>query len=131
MRTTIGIALSLQLIAAPAVAENYICVADQAVGFGFNKATKQWEITKFSVADEKYTMTTEGGERMWKKFGDPLRLPCTENPGTISCNIGPWQYVILDKTTLRYQDVYTFGYVGGQDSPHNTPYIQIGRCSSM
>ena len=126
-----AILLGLQVIAEPVLAANYVCAADQTVGFFFNQSTNRWQTEVFNVKEEKYTLTTEDGHRVWKKLGDPLPMRwCRENETFIECDIGVMR-VSLNKKNLRYQIIYEAGYVDGRDSPEDTPFIQIGRCSSM
>ena len=131
IRRTVVVILGLQMAVAPLAAANYICVADQAVGFFFNKYTKRWQTDTFNVKDEKYTLTTEDGKRVWKKLGDPLGMrQCQENNTYVFCDMLFLQ-VAINKENLRYQITYKAGYVDGLDSTEDTPFIQIGRCSSM
>jgi hypothetical protein len=124
--------LGLQVAAAlPVAAANYICIADETVGFSYNKATNKWQSVNLYIGAEKYTLTTEDGKRVWKKLGDPLPMRrCQETDTYVICDIMIMR-VSLNKSNLRYQIIYDFGYVEGNDSPDDTPYIQIGRCSSM
>ncbi len=41
-------------------AQSYLCIADKATGFSFNKRKKDWEITRFDVSDDKYILTMVG-----------------------------------------------------------------------
>jgi hypothetical protein len=44
-------------------AQTYLCIADMATGFWFNKSTKKWETAAFDVAEEKYLL--KGDSNKW------------------------------------------------------------------
>lgn len=48
-------------------------------------------------------------------------LQCRGYPGSFSFN----------KETLRFQLYYTGGFLDGDALNHDTPYIEIGRCSPL
>jgi hypothetical protein len=105
----IGPAVSAQL------ANSYLCIADKATGFSYNQATHQWDYARFDVAGKKHLLRREGLIWKWADFGDPSpSLEQCDNPnaaGFIFCR--GVRDIRLNLNSLRYQDIYPFGYVGG------------------
>ena len=56
MRALLGLVFFVVSVAAGAhaQADSYLCVAEKATGFKFDKATKAWEPSTFDVSPHKY-----------------------------------------------------------------------------
>jgi hypothetical protein len=61
------ILLGLQAVIVHVSAANYICVADQAVVFSFDKLAAKWRAGTGTIEEDKYTLTTEDGRRVWEE----------------------------------------------------------------
>jgi hypothetical protein len=145
MRLTklLGLILIGVLVTTPAFAkdDSYLCVAESAVGFSFNKASQQWERANFK-ADKKYLVSksSEGG-KTWevKEMGQSEGTTCEEGfneNGFIKCK-GLLDFT-MNKNSLRYILVHPYGYVvkeykkgGFLEEGALTPYLEIGKCSPL
>jgi hypothetical protein len=130
---------------APAVAladpHAYLCIADQATGFKYDKNLKEWKLAIFHTNNERYILKLKDNQWYWSEFGNPSHEPpqCDQfnSSGNIKCVLtideDIMEIVSFNRNTLRYQFTYVFGYVDplpmyeGSD----TPSIEIGRCSEM
>ncbi len=118
-------------------AEGYICIPDKATGFKFNKTDKSWYSTTFNVKNDKYILTNSSGKWKWKVVGekdyDFGKCGDFSEYGYINCDILGTQ-ITFNRKNLRYQSIYTVGYVSAGiagTEGGDTPYIEIGRCSTM
>ena len=115
--------------------QGYICVADKASGFKFNKEAKEWEHARFNVKDNKYILTKKGAQWEWKALGSRFPTPCGDDfnaHGFLSCS--SVEEITFNRNSLRFQSVYPIGYVhNGQvkNEGGDTPSIEIGRCTVM
>lgn len=55
--TITAVILSCILTTMAFAGDSYICVADMATGFKYNKARDKWEIANFNVDDSKYIVS--------------------------------------------------------------------------
>ena len=143
MRALLGLVIIVFSVAAGAVADSYLCIADQATGFKFNKSTKTWKATNFNVSDGKYLVARSKDERYARAVtkvgdkrpiaycdddisGDDMNLGCN-SPGLFRFRFSP--------KTMRFSMIYIAGYVGpfgiGGLEGDNTPFIEIGKCSPL
>ena len=119
----------------------YLCVMDKATGFSYDK-NGSWQSTDFEV-EEKYLVTPRP-----KNFADELipsdvawlvtavgkKRPeyfCKEDfnkIGYLSCK-GLFSEFKMSRATMRFQSYYGNGYVS--DEKTDTPYVAIGKCSSI
>jgi len=139
----LGLILIGVLATSPALAEDdsYLCVAESAVGFSFNKTSRQRERANFK-AQSKYVVSksSEAGKE-WevKKIGQSLGTPCAggfDENGFIRCK-GLLDFQMNNKS-LRYIVVHPYGYVvkeypkdGLFEEGSLTPYLEIGECSPL
>lgn len=66
-----------------------------------------------------------------KQFGkDAPLFRCTRpgNGNRIVCG-GLGTGMLIDMGTMRYQELYGFGYINGVDKDANTPSLTIGTCA--
>jgi len=148
-RTKINILFVLSFIAAiqfynPLIgyAEQYICVAEHVVGFGYDKFTKKWEGALFSQKG-KYVISEcsdkegyfSGCSYKVTKVGAGYFCDCKgfNVSGSLLCEcIGGIGEFKFNKKTGRYLYSYLFGYWNDLEDTkegNNTPYIEIGICS--
>jgi hypothetical protein len=143
-------------IAADAPA-GWLCVAEKATGFHYDKTTKAWNVATFN-SDEKFLFrkpnddeirryrSTLGGS--WKpaayivirlgKVTPPDVLPKTCGDlipafGTIKCQSTFEEFVINTKLS-RFQMTSEEGYITQSDDKESdaaTPFIEIGRCAPL
>lgn len=117
--------------------EGYICISEKSTGFSFNKATKEWVITRFNVNDEKFVLTKNEGIWNWKKLGESASLfVCDDDfngSGYLRCR-GIGDEITFNKKNLRFMSFYRIGYVSAGivgTEGGDTPNITIGKCASM
>ena len=117
--------------------ESYLCIADKATGFSFNKQSKTYERRNFNVSKGKYILKNNNNTWEWTDFGRKYSL-CTGSfnaSGIFGC--GDFESVTFNKNNLRYVKTSIFGYLVGGDKNfnikdgENDPYIEIGECSPM
>lgn len=132
----------LLLIALPAFAEEaYVCVADLATGFVLDKAKNEWRASTFSGPLDKFVVSKakppEGAFRpqktAWevKATGERVsQIWCTDDFnefGNLICR-GLTGDFRMNKNNLRFLYSYHMGYWNDRTG---TPFMQIGKCSSM
>jgi hypothetical protein len=124
-----------------ATPDSYLCIPDMATGFKYKN--DKWQATHFGVGDDKYilrrpkeTDSFPDAAWVWGEFGDKrFYTRCMEDVsayGFVFCT-GIGQELRINVNTLRYQLYYYVGYVAAtiNDSPGNTPFIEIGKCSAL
>ena len=141
MRALLGLVFIVFSVGAGAQADSYLCIADQATGFKFNKTTKTWAPATFNVTDDKFVISRSKTEKhVWKMtiVGEKQPYTCRdqtpEYEDNLFCDVAFTKFQ-FSLESLRYMSVHPFGYVdpftelfkeGGQ-----TPYMQIGKCSPL
>jgi len=136
----------LMLSSTSACAESYLCIADQAAGFSFNKGQKKWSATTFN-ATEKFIIKRQSAEQKifyknaaWvvTRFGSSsgLLANCEKDfndVGMLFCEgIVNFHF---NKKNMRFLSTFAIGYVsyipGDEllDEGKNTPSMNIGACS--
>ena len=119
--------------------ETYLCIADKSTGFRFNKQSKTYEPTNFNVSESKYILKNNNNTWEWTDFGETFST-CSgsfNTSGVFRCDL--FETIIFNKNNLRYVKTAFFGYtiVGAQmgksviKDGENSPFIEIGKCSSM
>ncbi len=117
----------------------FLCIADMATGFIYEN--DKWNIAKFAVSDSRYIVRRPNSDDrhsdaawVWGRFGKKSFTKWCEKEineyGNLFC-AGIMEELWINVNTLRYQRVYTFGYVQGGDSSNDTPFIEIGTCSAL
>lgn len=147
MRIPIAAVAAALLCSAALAADGFLCVAEQAAGIAYNKATKEWAATTFR-ADENLLITKantdeskRGAKWMVKKIGSggPAFF-CKEDfdeAGFIQCD--GFGRFIFNRRNNRFVSTYVMGYVHdrlGQESflgeeGANTPAIKAGKCNPL
>ncbi len=147
MKKIFGFALVLipSILSADYCAEQYFCVADSSVGFSFQPLSNKWIANGFNIEDKKYIISAspeKGYEYQVTKLGE-YRVSLCKNRfnehGFLLCSI-PMKDVSFkfNKKNGRYMLSYSKGYynvvsgfVPGSDDESDTPYLEIGKCSSL
>lgn len=113
----------------------YVCVADMAVGFRFDKSSNSWRHANFNTKGQKFLLAkNSSGSWEWTRFGEKFSLVSCEkdfNPDYMHC--GGMEQVVMNRTNLRFQIYYSFGYLGWKSGGEggDTPSITIGTCASL
>ena len=114
--------LSLVAPTLSAAEERYLCVANKATGFSFNKASKSWVQTCFNVDSQKYILTKSKTNKKYvlefTQIG--LKVPMCWSAG-FNDNIDFAYFECLggelkfNKKTGRYLLTQREGYISGDD----------------
>ncbi len=118
--------------------EGYLCVAEIATGFIFNKSKDRWEPASSKV-DGKYLLNKSSeSKKSWevKNIGESLPAKCIDGfdkHGYIECK-GRMDFKMNNKS-LRYIINEPYGYVVEEYSIYDEgtlmPYLEIGKCSPL
>ena len=122
-----------------ALAEQYLCVVDKAVGFSYDKVTKEWNNTNFN-ANSKYLISEGDGslkDAVWQitEVGNSFpSIGCKRDfndYGILLCSdlISDFRF---NKRNGRFLHTYPIGYYNvlpGEDEGTDTPSLEIGKCS--
>ena len=147
--TKIGIAAVLLCCLLTTIAsadDSYLCVADMATGFQYNKALDKWEISNFLADEDKYLVSRSTDNNIvWevKRLGESSRFAlCKEDfiqHGLLYCEFN----IIfnMNKFNLRFIYIRPHGYYNSRskndqdlllyEDGSSMPYIEIGKCSSV
>lgn len=145
MRTFQTLWLTLLMCVTAGAAEetrSYLCIADDATGFAYNKSVKKWRSGGFNVDDMRYILkrySIGNGPKRWGvfNFGEAdagiATIPCQgdfNEAGVLLCE--NYSYFRFDRETSRFLYVYLVGYtaagkVGAEGG--DTPVMAIGKCS--
>jgi hypothetical protein len=139
----LGVILIAVLSNSPALAkdDSYLCVAESAVGFSFNKTSKNWEQANFKAENKYLVSKSSEASKEWevKKIGESSGTDCPggfDQYGFIRCE-GLLDFRMNNKS-LRYIVVHPYGYVvkeypksGLLQEGSITPYIEIGKYSPL
>lgn len=124
--------------------ETFLCVADKATGFFFDKVKKEWVSTNFRTSAKYLVTPSNQPDVSWevKQVGEKwAHATCARDfnsNGNLICE-GFGTEFRFNRNSLRYMNVYLIGYwsdgnpksgVGGEEGG-NTPSIEIGKCSPL
>ncbi len=121
--------------------EQYLCTADRASGFSFNKSSKEWEHTTFK-ANSKYVISKpdDGSSafvvrEIGQSFPTAWCKDAFNQAGFLFCE-GIGGDFKFNRRNGRFISAYLMGYfnvVPGvneiTDATSDTPYVEIGKCS--
>ena len=142
MRALLGLVFIVFSVAADAVADSYLCMADQATGFRFDKSTKKWSAANFDVSSDKYIVArSKDASYTWvvTKAGDDQPLfYCKDDIGpsdqVLDCNLFDSSFH-FDVNTLRFTAIRVQGYIVpsgvGRNEGDAEPLIEIGTCAPL
>ena len=126
--------------------DSYLCVANMATGFAYNKTLDKWDVANFNVDDKKYVVTRSKRENFaWevKQIGRNIPVSWCKKDinevGLLHCE--GFQYFKMNINNLRFMSVYMVGYIhynikddNGNimfKEGENTPSMEIGKCSPL
>jgi hypothetical protein len=129
-----------------AEARSYLCIADKATGFKYDRGTKQWDYAQFRPEGFRYILKVSASEK-WEllEFGKPDDESSTfsECTGTkVGGELGG-ELVVVGCTGYNYfrfipgTSRFTLSFFGGfnthtDEAPNtDTPSLAIGRCSRV
>ena len=143
MRLAYSVILALAGTTSVSIAqENLLCLGEKSTGFHWNGSS--WDATTFNVTDARYVVKpvaeyeyVDGNKvnyeitRLGESFSAHKCFRGMYNGAAvdqIACGGLGFGFIVNFKT-LRFQEVYTLGFVDGSDAGGNTPSLTIGRCS--
>lgn len=152
--TTLGTArywaILLLVLSFSSTADSYLCEAERASGFVYNKDKNIWEAANFPVEDKRYLVSRTKADDIFSKAlsydysveepvsTEPIihcravkQVDSNEETGLVLCR-GPYGASFnLDTRNGKYIRSQPTGYVANSVSSNseNLPYIEIGNCS--
>jgi len=156
MNRIIVIILTFVFNVGASAAEKYLCIASSSVGYSYNKAKDDWNIENFKI-DDKYIVYKNNNDKYatWRvKLFDESHVATCKNDfsaiGKLYCS-GAYKFQ-MNKHNGRFILSYMHGYwddglndfikktdkselnpfydVVGEEG-ENTPFLQIGKCTSL
>jgi len=137
------ILLIFLLLPLQSYADNYLCVAEKATGFYYDTKSAQRKSANFNVEDSKYIITKSsysGYKIEVKTLGSKdIVTRCKDDfseQGFLFCDWGGVFFRFNNKNN-RYIKSIINGYhtvvpsVNNTKETDTTPYIEIGKCSSL
>jgi hypothetical protein len=108
-------------------AQMYLCIAEVATGFWFNKSTKSWETAQFDLKEEKYILKGSNDRWTWTKVGEQFGDTCNKgfaDAGYFRCD--RLSIIYMNSNNLRFQLTSPTGYPDSHESngeAANTPTL--------
>jgi len=142
MRALLGLVFIVFSVGAGAQDKSYLCMADQATGFRFDKTTKKWSAANFNVSNDKYIVArSKDASYTWvvTKVGDDQPLfYCKDDIGEVDqfllCNLFDPSFH-FDVKTLRFTAIRVHGYIvpsgNGRNEGDAEPLMEIGKCAPL
>ena len=129
----------------------WLCIAEHAIGFKYNKARKDWHAAIFDISNEKYVIRHQRAGDFDAETSDILKQPNDEmwsvetvgSPPAATCGYfnranrlfceGILSEFIFNRQTLRFQYYYKGEFLWPPNEARNpdTPSIAIGRCTGF
>jgi hypothetical protein len=119
--------------------DQILCILEKATGFSNERGTNNWTPTNFKVENERYLLIKKSKTNYdIKKFGESESHSCgsADERGFLGCDTILGQLRANIKT-MRIQITHPYGYVISDLNSERknefrlTPYIAIGKCSSL
>ncbi|MET0600046.1 MAG: hypothetical protein ABWZ57_19505 [Mesorhizobium sp.] len=136
-RRLAAVCLAFVALFGEARADTFLCAGQLSTGFAFDG--ESWRIRPFEVVDkvfvvqpaadlaDSYTVTRIGDQQ-------PTHYCPTVRPSDgsllLTCG-GLGSGFAFSSRTLRFQENYGIGYIGGADEGANRPYLLIGKCTRL
>ena len=118
--------------------DSYLCIGDMATGFIYKNDA--WQQTHFIVDDSKYllrhTRETDADwvkphEWAWVDFGEERAYNWCDGSDSLEC-AGVFVNIKINIRTLRFQAYFHGTYTeAAEDMHHDTPRIEIGKCTPL
>ena len=134
------VALCFFTLAAPAVAQQYLCVSDKSSGFAYDESSRTWDHAGLETDGQSFLVASDGSESGFQvtQVGDSFVVSrCSEGfdeYGYLTCE-GIWEFK-FNRRNGRFVTAFVFGYLNVlpgvndiTDATSNTPSITIGTCS--
>ena len=136
----------------------YLCVAAASGGVRYDENVEEWRGVSFKADNKVILSLTFEGHGIVESFAgrvrvayyssnagnvgseldicngenyDVLRRVMIFKNGSFQCRRTPFMFYNFDLGSLRFMEVYTYGYIGGADDNDDTPFIAIGECSKI
>lgn len=142
--TKIAFIFGMLLLPTIAISDvSYLCVADRATGFGYEKSTG-WSNVSFTASSKYLVSKSTRKDTTWevKTVGQRVPFSLCENDfsenGALICKGLP--EIRMNRISGRFLSVYPIGYwsddmnVKGETrfrEGANTPFMEIGKCSPL
>jgi len=136
--------LVLFIVPTVSLADQWLCVADQATGFLYNESSKKWKQTEFTVDDSKYIVAPNKGNKDYKYSVTKIGAKGPEAQCELGFNDFGFLFCSMDsqfkmnKDNGRFIRIYDHGYFNVlpdvnsiTDENSSTPLIEIGKCSKF
>jgi len=131
-------AAALVLAPAAALADQFLCTADRAAGFSYDKVTEEW-VSKIFKTDSKWIVRIKKGAATYEVVKMGQEEPTYEcvAPGKIDAVIrceGVGTFVINIKAgryEARGHEAYVYANFLGGDEKAADVWGEIGRCSAF
>lgn len=138
------LAIILFLLSPPALAESYLCTAEQLAGFIYNPSSQSWQGAASATADTFIVKhSSEDGSKNigppWfvSERGKDFGIACAndfDEHGYLYCQ-GLGGDFMMNRNTLRFRHLNDRGYVVDNYKPHapegkQSPYMKIGHCEA-
>ena len=128
-----AITIAAATLAGPALAEQYVCQMEQAVGFT-KLDSGEWQDVRFS---DRYSFLVDTETFLVTEFGKPDLPPMTCIGGSLLATETVWpcstvtssRALIFNETSLRFTYSAPFGYAGGDLLAD--PFLGIGTCAKL
>jgi hypothetical protein len=127
-----------------ASAESYLCVADNSVGFTYDKSADTWNPNSIKTDSKYLVRESNDKDYVWqvRRLGSDLTIGQCDSDfnesGFLFCD-GLFYDFLMNKYSLRYRIIHKVGYVEGKKfwekfglkEGDRTPYMEIGKCSTI
>ena len=138
IKVTVLIVLTLSFMSTTVIAaEQYTCVAEETVGFMYNKATKEWAGAIHKTGNKYIISKPYGSHFAYQVIQVGRSVPISNclsgfnDKGNLSCSGLSSKFRINNKSR-RFLLFYISGYYSSDESnddKSDTPYMEIGKCS--
>lgn len=136
----VALLLLTLLFSTPVFADEWLCTAEQSIGYEFSTETKQWIGTKFET-DSKYIISESSNSAYTYWIGvigsNNILAVCKEDFGTIGVEkdiltCSDWMvHFQFNRSNGRFMYSYLIGFLQGQDDSTSAPTMEIGKCSAL
>ena len=132
--------LVMLLASTPALADEWVCVAEQSIGYEYSTESGEWVGSKFET-DKKYLISEASGSdyTYWIAIvgSKNILAVCEEDFGTVGVKkdiltCSDWMvHFQFNRETGRFMYSYLIGFIQGKDDGSSTPTMEIGTCTAL